>query len=62
MITMIYPGFIYFTALSDIVAYIQKKKKIVSSHCPATTAVKTSVSLQVQYILNAFFKHFGILS
>lgn len=32
-------------SLSDILAYVKKKKKIVSSQCPATTAVKTSVGL-----------------
>lgn len=40
-------------ALVDIIAYVQKKKKVVSSQCPATTAVKTSVSLQLQ-ILKCF--------
>ncbi|XP_037640691.1 protein DBF4 homolog A [Sebastes umbrosus] len=29
--------------IDDITAYVQKKKKIVSIQCPATTAVKTSV-------------------
>ncbi|TNN75717.1 Protein DBF4 A [Liparis tanakae] len=29
--------------IDDILAYVKKKKKIVSSQCPATTAVKTSV-------------------
>uniref|UniRef100_A0A8C9XAN1 Protein DBF4 homolog A n=1 Tax=Sander lucioperca TaxID=283035 RepID=A0A8C9XAN1_SANLU len=36
--------------IDDIMAYVQKKKKLVSSLCPATTAVKTSVSVQVQIL------------
>ncbi|XP_031155101.1 protein DBF4 homolog A isoform X2 [Sander lucioperca] len=32
--------------IDDIMAYVQKKKKLVSSLCPATTAVKTSVKAQ----------------
>ena len=35
-------------ALADIIAYVKKKKKFVSSQFPATTTVKTSVSLQVK--------------
>lgn len=35
---------------ADITAYLQKKKKVVSSQCPATTADKTNVSLQVQIL------------
>ncbi|XP_034730838.1 protein DBF4 homolog A [Etheostoma cragini] len=34
--------------IDDIKAYVQKKKDIVSRLCPSTTAVKTSVSLQVK--------------
>uniref|UniRef100_UPI0037E8879C protein DBF4 homolog A n=1 Tax=Semicossyphus pulcher TaxID=241346 RepID=UPI0037E8879C len=34
--------------IDDILAYVQKKKKGVNSQRPATTAVKTSVSLQVK--------------
>ena len=43
---MTYPCFISFMALADIIAYIQKKKKVISSKCPATTAVKTIVSIK----------------
>lgn len=32
--------------LADIIAYIQKKKKVLSNRSPAATAAKTSVSLQ----------------
>uniref|UniRef100_A0A3Q1H6S1 Protein DBF4 homolog A n=1 Tax=Anabas testudineus TaxID=64144 RepID=A0A3Q1H6S1_ANATE len=32
--------------IDDVIAYVHKKKKLVSSHCPSTTAVKTSVSSQ----------------
>ncbi|KAM9353071.1 protein DBF4 homolog A [Symphorus nematophorus] len=32
--------------IDDIIAYVQKKKKVVSSKCPATTAVKTSVKAE----------------
>ncbi|XP_056300239.1 protein DBF4 homolog A isoform X2 [Pseudoliparis swirei] len=32
--------------IDDILAYVKKKKKIVSSQCPATTAVKTSVKAE----------------
>lgn len=32
--------------IDDIIAYIQKKKKVVSSKCPATTAVKTNVKAE----------------
>lgn len=37
----------FFMSLVDVIAYVHKKKKLVSSHCPATTAIKTSVSLQI---------------
>lgn len=50
---MIYCTFISFMALADIIAYVQKKKKV-SSQCPATAAVKTSVSYTFKF-LNAFF-------
>ncbi|XP_044065319.1 protein DBF4 homolog A [Siniperca chuatsi] len=32
--------------IDDIMAYVQKKKKIISSQCPAATAVKTSVKAE----------------
>ncbi|XP_040900671.1 protein DBF4 homolog A [Toxotes jaculatrix] len=32
--------------IDDVIAYIQKRKKIVSSQCPASTAVKTSVKAE----------------
>ncbi|KAL7394005.1 hypothetical protein ABVT39_019243 [Epinephelus coioides] len=32
--------------IDDIIAYVQKKKKIFSSQCPAVTAVKTSVKAE----------------
>lgn len=37
----------FFMLLVDVLAYVHKKKKLVSSHHSATTAVKTSVSLQI---------------
>lgn len=49
--------FISFMSLADIIAYVQKKKKVVNSQCPATTAVKTSVSLQIQILQCILFKN-----
>lgn len=50
---MTYCSFISALALADIIAYVQKKKKVVSSQSLATTAVKTSVSFSFKF-LNAF--------
>lgn len=44
-------------AFADIIAHI-KKKKVASSQCPATTAVKTSVSSQVHSKMHFLFKFF----
>lgn len=47
-------------ALADIIAYVKKKKKVLSSQFPATTAVKTSVSLQVKISKSILYSFYGI--